>query len=273
MRQRYFHSNQLFTDFAKNVHSHVQRLKVVLKGFNGRQKERVWIKNSLDGEMDDSKLVEGIIGERAIYKRRGLEHSSFGSSSPLPKRLRFVFDVSGSMYRFNSYDKRLIKSLETALMIMQSLQSLGHKYVYDITGHSGDSANIPFVKAGQPPKNEKEMIQILQQMWVHSQYCWAGDNTLTATSLAIKDIVKDEADDYYVVVISDANLKRYGIKSRELSEILEQDAKVSAVMLFIGSIGEEANNLAKQLPKGRSFVVQDTSDIPEYIKEIFTSLE
>ncbi len=36
-----------------------------------------------------------------------------------PKRLLFVLDVSGSMYRFNGADHRLERLMETALLIME----------------------------------------------------------------------------------------------------------------------------------------------------------
>lgn len=52
---------------------------------------------------------------------------------------------------------------------MESLQSLGDKYVYDIVGHSGDSECIPFVLPKQPPKDEMERLKVLQSMSAHSQ--------------------------------------------------------------------------------------------------------
>jgi hypothetical protein len=261
---------ELFMDFTKNITQQVQQLKIILENVNASKKERVWLKNQTDGELDDAKLVEGITGEHSVYKKRGFEQSQVGFHE-LPKRLKFVFDVSGSMYRFNSYDQRLTKSLETAMMLMQSLKGLEDKYVYDIVGHSGDSACIEFIAAGKPPKNEKKMLHVLQQMYVHSQYCWSGDNTLRATRQAIEDIENEKADDYIVIVISDANLQRYGIDPNVLGGILEANPKVNAVALFIGSIGEEAKHLTKQLPSGRSFYVPDSSHIPQFMKEIFTS--
>ncbi|KAJ3255375.1 hypothetical protein HK103_006294 [Boothiomyces macroporosus] len=262
---------EVFDRLSKNVQQQVQQLRIILESVNASKKERIWLKNQTDGEIDDSKLVEGITGEHSIYKRRGHEQSDT-TIHELPKRLKFVFDVSGSMYRFNGHDYRLTKSLETAIMIMESLKSLEHKYVYDIVGHSGDSSCIPFVQAGKPPKNEKEMLEVVLQMNAHAQYCWSGDNTISATARAIQDIVLDKADDYFVFVISDANLKRYGISANEFGAILEKDPKVSVTALFIGSIGREAHDLVKKLPKGRSFLATNTADIPRLIKEIFSSV-
>lgn len=34
-------------------------------------KERQWLKNQSLGELDDAKIIDGLTGEKAIYKRRG----------------------------------------------------------------------------------------------------------------------------------------------------------------------------------------------------------
>jgi hypothetical protein len=107
---------QLYHDFSKSIASQVQQLKIVLEGVQAKEKERVWLRNQVDGEIDDGKLVEGLTGEHSIYKKRGKEESDLNFHE-LPKRIKFVFDVSGSMFRFNTYDYRLNKSLETALMV------------------------------------------------------------------------------------------------------------------------------------------------------------
>jgi hypothetical protein len=36
-----------------------------------RAKERVWLKNQSSGELDDAKLVDGLAGDRLVYKKRG----------------------------------------------------------------------------------------------------------------------------------------------------------------------------------------------------------
>jgi len=53
------------------------------------------------GELDDTKLIEGITGEKSIYKKRGEHEPEPGAPQEKPKRLRLLVDVSGSMYRFN----------------------------------------------------------------------------------------------------------------------------------------------------------------------------
>ncbi len=39
--------------------------------FQAKGKERQWLRNQALGELDDAKIIDGLTGERAIYKRRG----------------------------------------------------------------------------------------------------------------------------------------------------------------------------------------------------------
>ncbi len=68
------------------------------------------------------RLIEGITGERTIYKKRAEREPEPGAPQEKPKRLRLLVDVSGSMYRFNGHDQRLERSLESALMVMEALE-------------------------------------------------------------------------------------------------------------------------------------------------------
>ena len=114
-------------------------------------------------------------------------------------------------------------------------------FQYDIVGHSGDSPEIPFVSHDAPPKNNKERLDVMKQMHAHAQYCWSGDHTLESTDLAITRITAEEADDYYVVVLSDANLERYGIPAEAFGKVLTSDPRVNAFAIFIGSLGNQAD--------------------------------
>lgn len=77
-------------------------------------------------------------------------------------------------------------------------------------------------------------------MHAHSQYCWAGDHTLEATELAIKTLSEEDCDEAIVVVLSDANLQRYGIPPADLATALTLSPKVNAYAVFIGSLGNQA---------------------------------
>jgi hypothetical protein len=68
-------------------------------------------------------------------------------------------------------------------------------------------------------------------MVAHSQFCFSGDNTLTATARAIKRVLRPASGTAgearpgtdgdrtarLVVVVSDANFARYGIDPQQVS--------------------------------------------------------
>jgi hypothetical protein len=85
----------MYKQFTDPIRRDVVKLRSILNQIEISQKERGWIKQQSHGELDDSKIVDSVVGERYIYKRRGiLEESSMTFSSP--KRLYFVVDVSAS---------------------------------------------------------------------------------------------------------------------------------------------------------------------------------
>lgn len=43
-----------------------------------KEEERVWVKRQIDGELDDTRLTEGLTGESTVYKRRGMEKPELG---------------------------------------------------------------------------------------------------------------------------------------------------------------------------------------------------
>jgi hypothetical protein len=200
----------MYQQFADAIKEDIANLRGLLNSVTSKSSEKGWVKRQSHGEIDDTKLIDGVTGDRYIYKRRGTVEEG-----PIqkPKRLRFVMDCSGSMYRFNGYDERLLRCLEAALLVMESFEGFENRFDYSIVGHSGDSNCIQLVDFGRPPRNEKERMQILQKMIAHSQYCQSGDNTLEAMRKAIVDIARqhdEDEDDHIVVGVSDANLARYG---------------------------------------------------------------
>lgn len=80
----------------------------------------------------------------------------------------------------------------------------------------------------------------LQNMHAHSQFCMSGDYTLEATDASIRELAREEADEYFVVVLSDANLERYGIRPERFARVLTSDPQVNAFAIFIGSLGDQA---------------------------------
>ncbi|XP_043927636.1 von Willebrand factor A domain-containing protein 8 [Protopterus annectens] len=262
---------EAYERFLAAVRYQVQSLRVILDSLQAKGKERQWLRHQAIGELDDAKIIDGLTGEKAIYKRRGEHEPELGSPQEKPKRLRLVVDVSGSMYRFNGVDGRLERSMEAVCMVMEAFENYEHKFKYDIVGHSGDGFNIELVRSDKIPKNNKQRLEILKVMHAHSQFCMSGDHTLEGTDHAIKEIAKEEADEYFVIVLSDANLERYGIPPERFAETLTSDPQVNAFAIFIGSLGDQAMRLQRTLPAGRSFVAMDTKQIPQILQQIFTS--
>ena len=49
------------------------------------------------------------------------------------------------------------------------------------------------------------------------------------------------------------------------------EEKVNVFAIFIGSLGEHAVVLKKNLPAGKSFVCRETAELPQIMQQIFTS--
>ncbi|XP_041484897.1 von Willebrand factor A domain-containing protein 8-like isoform X2 [Lytechinus variegatus] len=262
---------ETYERFSDSVKRQVTSLRVILDSLQAKAKERQWIKHQSSGDLDEVKLIEGLTGEKAIYKRRGEQDPEMGSPQEHPKRLRLVVDVSGSMYRFNGHDGRLDRTLQAICMAMEAFEGYEEKFAYDIVGHSGETCDEVFLKSDKVPKNNNERLKVLRNLHAHAQFCLSGDNTVEAAKTAIQDIVKEEADEYFVIILSDANLDRYGISPKVLSRVMQQDEDVNAYAIFIGSIGDQAGRLVRNLPAGHGFVCMDTKTIPQIMQQIFTS--
>jgi hypothetical protein len=264
----------MYQQFVDPIRAEIVKLRAILNQTEVKQKEQGWIKHQSHGELDDSKIVDSVVGERYVYKRRGMLGDSLGFSRP--KRLRFVVDCSASMYRFNGYDERLTRELEATNLIMESFDGMGQRFDYSIVGHSGDSPSIPLVEFEKPPKNEKERMQVLQTIIAHTQYCQSGDHTLSAMEQAISDVAVENKDDEgvsLVIGLSDANLERYGIHPRALTRIMEAgDVKqVKSHCIFLASLGHEAEEIRRELPPGRGHVCLSTHDLPKIVRDILKS--
>lgn len=52
-------------------HPQTEQLRVLLASLHSRGEERGWLRNQSLGDLDDSRIVEGLVGEQAIFRRRG----------------------------------------------------------------------------------------------------------------------------------------------------------------------------------------------------------
>lgn len=261
----------VYSQFSNAVQYQVQSLRVILGNLQAKIKERQWYRHQTSGELDDVKLIDGLLGEKTIFRRRAEQEPELGTPQTKPKLFRVVVDVSGSMYRFNSYDGRLDRELEAVVLVMEAFEGFEDKIKYDIIGHSGEEYNLTFVKRNDPPKDNMERLNIIRVMHAHSQFCWSGDNTLESTNWAIETIAEEDCDEAIVIVLSDANLQRYGIPPAELAKAMSSKPNVSAYAVFIGSLGDQAERLTQRLPAGRAFICNDTRELPQILKQIFSS--
>ncbi|XP_034940681.1 von Willebrand factor A domain-containing protein 8 [Chelonus insularis] len=265
------YDHKLYSQFSDAVSKQVKSLRVILGSLQAKSNERQWLRHQTSGELDDTKLIESLTGEKTIYRRRAEKEPEIGTPLLKPKRLKLVVDVSGSMYRFNGYDGRLYRELEACVMVMEAFCGYEGKFKYDIVGHSGDEYNILFVDCNQPPTDNKQRLEVIKTMYAHAQYCLSGDHTLEATEHAITSLAKEEADESIVVVLSDANLERYGIPPEKFGKLLTSCPEVNAYAIFIGSLGDQADRVMKKMPSGRAFVCMDLQNIPRILQQIFAA--
>ncbi|KAJ7860618.1 AAA domain-containing protein [Mycena olivaceomarginata] len=260
-----------YGELLNATEAHMVSLYDLLEHLAAKEEERVWVKRQTDGELDDSRLTEGLTGEATVYKRRGMEKPELGRPQIKPKRIRFVFDLSASMYRFQ-YDGRLQRSMETAVMLMETFDRLSRKekYVWDMYAHSGDGADISLVDALKPPADMKDRWKVVEKMSMIPQYAFAGDYTVEAIEKGVKDVGAFDADDWFVIAITDANFGRYLIKPEDISRAMRRDPKVHTALICIGE-GAEATWIPKSIP-GRGYRVGNTADIPTVLRSILSTM-
>ena len=94
------------------------------------------------------------------------------------------------------------------------------------------------------------------------------ESALACSLNAVEEVVNEEGDDYYVFLLSDANLAQYGVSPKSLADALLADRKVNSYAIFIA--GEaEAEAIKRAMPVGHAHTGLDTGDLPKIFKEIF----
>lgn len=249
----------------------VTHLASVLEALTANQHERTWFARQQEGQLDERRLSEGLTGERAIFKRRAEAPPEIGAPQLKPKRIRIVLDASASMYHMQ-FDGRLARELETALMVLEAFARADpERFAFDMVAHSGDTVKIPLVTLTRQAKTDGDRFRVLRDVLAYTRFCMSGDFTLECIAESIKDVREtDDADDYFVIALSDANLARYSISADDLGRVLRADDRVKTAVIFIDK-GPEAVKAAHALP-GRAFVADDTKDIPRILSDILTSM-
>jgi len=55
-----------YGELLSAVQAHIAQLRDLLEHLAAREEERVWVKRQTDGELDDTRLMEGLTGEAAV---------------------------------------------------------------------------------------------------------------------------------------------------------------------------------------------------------------
>lgn len=246
-------------------------MRIVLESQEARERERVWLKQQTHGELDDARLVDGITGARAIYMRRGEpDPGGFQGEQKLPKRMSFMLDISGSMFAFNRIDRRLDRLKELVVFLLEAFDGMERRYDIRIVGHSGAGPEAEkLVDWGKAPRSPAERLALLERMTAHAQYCSPGDSTITAAQAAVKEVVKEPADEYFVFLVSDADLARYGITGDRVSKEMMKDKRVRAYAVFISNKAGEADEIIRSVAPGRAHVCAENASLSTTFKTIF----
>ena len=62
---------KMYNEVLSSVEPQVAQLQSILHQAKDKKLERIWLRNRSDGELDDMRLVEGVAGERLVFKKRG----------------------------------------------------------------------------------------------------------------------------------------------------------------------------------------------------------
>ena len=261
----------VYNEYLNNISSYLPALQNIVKNIKPN-KERRWITGQSEGDLDETRLVDALAGERNVYKRKGKKEQSKNlQNSSGNFYMRFVLDASASMYRFNHIDQRLVRTLEACLLLLEGLSEADLTRIhYGIYAHTGEEMMIKLVDSddGDIPKNIKERFQVLERIVSRSQYTWSGDMTLEAAERAIHDLEMkgNENDERRMFIFSDANFRRYRISPHSFLEILKESEKVQSTAILMGQIGSEAENIQRVLGE-KAFICFETSQIIDILSQ------
>ena len=111
--------------------------------------------------------------------------------------------------------------MAAVLLFIEALEGHSEKWRYDVVGHSGETLNLELVHVDRPPKDDKQRFEVLLNMHAHSLFCVAVDHTLEALKQSIASLSEaTDIDEAFVILLSDANLDRYGVPAVHLAQVL-----------------------------------------------------
>lgn len=169
------------------------------------------------------------------------------------------------------FDGRLDRQTKTMLMIMEAFSHIDkNKMVYDFVAHHGESSHVQLTTFDKPPSTIGERWKILRDSDAITTYVMSGDSTLEAIDWSCRNLTKEEADDYFVIALTDANLARYGITIPAIDKAMRANEKVKCALICLDR-GEEGKELARRLP-GRAFQVSNMKSLPQVLSSVLTTM-
>lgn len=140
--------------YQSEMSPQIRALKGIFESLQASAHERQWLTRQQEGELDERRLADGLTGERNIFRRRQEQPPEPGAPQTKPKRIRFLVDLSASMYVMQ-FDGRLDREVKTVTMIMEAMQHADPgKFVWDLVGHNGDGHAIILIPAHKPPRTQ-----------------------------------------------------------------------------------------------------------------------
>ena len=76
----------MYKEVLSSVEPQVAQLQSILRQAKDKKMERIWLRNRSDGELDDTRLVEGVAGERLVFKKRGMTEAKSKSDDDDDRR-------------------------------------------------------------------------------------------------------------------------------------------------------------------------------------------
>ncbi len=276
-----------YDQLLATVQADVRRVIAVLEAAEASDKERQWLGGRMHGELDDRRLVESVVGEQNVFKRRQVPPVQLGLPQRKPKYIDLVVDVSASMARFNAWDQRLDRLAASMVLLMEAVRCFPAKFILDIHGHSGSAVRLPFLASHTPvagvPRtvvDTKDRASVVDRARSHARSCVSGDGTVEAMRLALANAAEVDADEKFVILVSDANLGGYGVTPKELSAMLAQyqptvaasfsvshRRAVSTSLVFLAE-PEATRWFIRELPPGVGHQCGATSDLPTVLRNI-----
>eukprot|EP00045_Choanoeca_perplexa_P012171 m.131630 g.131630 ORF g.131630 m.131630 type:complete len:1706 (-) comp15913_c0_seq3:46-5163(-) len=264
------HESSVYERFFRAVEDEIQQLRQCINSLNSQGSERTWLRHQSAGELDDLKLVDGLSGDSAVFRKRADVPSMWGDTEP-SLHLTVLLDVSASMFRFDGIDSRLQRVLECACLVMEGLSGneAENKIVWNIVGHSGEDDWIPFCTSKED-LNEASRLKVLHRMFAHAQFCHAGDTTFQAAQTAIDELAETpDANERVVVLFTDANFARYGISTSQICRVLARQASVRVYLIVLGNdLSGFDSAILNSLPAGKCFSCQDLKTLPRVLTQI-----